>query len=161
MATGKSGPWARAIRQQYQVTEDGALTERHDRERQTNIPAADLGRRRELWAPLSEFWLDTELQDSDLKWIASRLLQTGYAWTEIERICLHEVAPALFDNLRPPAGAWAGFDPAWLEERILTRIGRPGHDAWVARNRDKLWQFIGQDWRVVAKQFQALQISGH
>ena len=132
-----------------------------DREPQGKIRPAELARRRPLWIALSELWLDTELGNSDLKWIASRLVATGYAWTEIERICLQEVAPALFDNPGAPAGSGAGFDPEWLEDRILNLIGRPDHDAWVAGNRGKLWQFIGRDWPAVARLFQELQVSGH
>ena len=149
--------WARFMREDYQDNKNSDLTERYDREPHRNILPADLARRRPVWFALSELWLDTELQNPDLKWIASRLVATGYAWTEIERICLHEVTPALFDCLRAPDG----FDPEWLEDRILNLIGRPDHDAWVAQNQDKLWQFIGQDWHAVARLFQELQVSGH
>jgi hypothetical protein len=74
----------------------------------------EIDRRKPVWTALSELWLDTELQDRDLQAIAEVLRASGYSVAELREIYRNEVAPVVYENLRAPAGAWAGFDPKWL-----------------------------------------------
>jgi hypothetical protein len=82
----------------------------------------ELASRRLVWVALSDLWLDTELQESDLAHIASALNQSGYSLAQIRAIHLDEVAPVLFPNLLSVAGVWGGFDEEWLCEAILQRL---------------------------------------
>src|SRR5690606_21791718 len=71
---------------------------------------------------LSEFYLDTELQEHDFQRIPTILRESGYSMSELKRINYEEVAPVLSGNLVSTAGVWSGFDEAWLEEEIIKRI---------------------------------------
>ncbi|WP_431287242.1 DUF7079 family protein [Roseateles chitinivorans] len=68
---------------------------------------------------ISQLFLDTELDELDLKSIARELLATGLPVDELQRIYETEVAPACWRNLRAlPGGAWTGFDGRSLDEAI-------------------------------------------
>lgn len=78
-----------------------------------------------LWKALSELFLDSELDDGDVKLIASAIAESGLALPEAERILWEEVFPALGANLQVPAGAWGGFDGESLRDRIVSvALGR-------------------------------------
>ena len=81
--------------------------------------------RRRVWMTLSELWLDTELEDSALNWIAGVLNKSGFSEQELSEIYLYELAPFLFWNSYSVAGVWDGFDPDWVyaqaQKRYLKR----------------------------------------
>lgn len=74
-----------------------------------------------VWSALSEFYLDTELDERDHQGIAEVLVQSGYSVDQLEEILYREVHPVLATNLLSVAGEWAGFDAEWLKDRILSR----------------------------------------
>ena len=78
--------------------------------------------RKPVWVALSEFYLDTELQDSDLRHIAVTFLDSPYTLDEVKAINKYEVFPILQANLLSVAGVWAGFDEEWLVDKITTRL---------------------------------------
>lgn len=82
-------------------------------------PSFELERRRPVWAALSEFFLDSELQPDDHRRIAHILSASGYSTTELEQILRREVGPVLLPNLMAVAGEWGSFDLAWLESEII------------------------------------------
>lgn len=84
--------------------------------------------RKLVWAALSELYLDTELQESDLEYIALVLLKSPFSFEEIKNIDQYEVFPVLFSNLLNPAGEWAGFEEKILVKNIMK---------WIA-SRNKL-----------------------
>lgn len=85
------------------------------------LPAIDdLERRRPVWEALSTLFLDTDAS-LDRRWRAQVLADSRYSLDELEEILLSEVYSACSGNLRSIAGEWAGFDPEWLEDRILSR----------------------------------------
>ena len=90
------------------------------------ILAKDLSVRRQIWASLSELYLDTETTGS-LPGIARTLAESDYSLSELRAILFDEVDPVLRANMRLPAGVWDGFDQEWLAGRILQRMERP---AW-------------------------------
>jgi hypothetical protein len=75
-------------------------------------------RRRPVWIALSDLWLDTELREHDLRYIASIMKQSNYTIDELRNIYLYEVAPVVYRNLLSPAGEWAGFEQRWLVNAI-------------------------------------------
>jgi hypothetical protein len=83
--------------------------------------ADDLDSRRPVWEALSTLFLDT---DTSLlrQYRAKRLAESPYSITEIETILRGEVFPICSRNVMSIAGEWAGFDPSWLEEKILRRL---------------------------------------
>lgn len=83
------------------------------------LDASDITTRLPLWKALSELFLDTELDDSDFKYIAHQVLRSNFSPREVNDILWNEVFPALGDNLRIVAGEWSGFRDRWLEERIV------------------------------------------
>ena len=82
------------------------------------IPADQLARRRPVWEAMSDFFLDTELDDARLGEIAAILRVSGYTISELEDILATEVAPLLYKNVLAPAGAWSSFDTGWIEGQI-------------------------------------------
>ncbi len=90
----------------------------------------NIEQRKPIWIALSEFYLDTELQDSDFRHIAFTILDSPYSLDEVKTINKYEVFPILQANLLSPAGVWAGFDEDFLVEKILfliekkSKIGR-------------------------------------
>lgn len=91
--------------------------------RGTRPPSAwdHVATRAPVWSALSEFYLDTELDERDHQGIAEVLVQSGYSVDQLEEILYREVHPVLATNLLSVAGEWAGFDTEWLKDRILSR----------------------------------------
>ncbi len=96
----------------------------------------ELERRKPVWTAFSEFWLDTELDDSDLRRIANVAAAAGYSIPKLRDIYLYEVAPVVGANLLCPAGAWAGFDEQWLHAEARKRAEH--RSLWL-----RLWLFVG------------------
>lgn len=85
-----------------------------------NTPAVDdVSRRRPVWEAMSAFFLDTDLDDAQLREIADVCRASRFTATELDDILTSEIAPLLYPNLRSFAGVWDGFDVAWIEEQIL------------------------------------------
>ncbi|MBS1508115.1 MAG: hypothetical protein JSS79_15860 [Bacteroidetes bacterium] len=104
----------------------------------TMLTNKELETRRPIWTELSDFYLDTELSDDDLKRKADVFRSSGLTLDEIKEINYGEVGPHLIDNLRSTAGIWNGFDEEWLHstiERHITRQrGRPRNIFQRVRN---------------------------
>lgn len=88
-------------------------------------PDQDVGRRRPVWAALSELFLDTELQPEDHARISDVLVESAYSIEELEHILRAELNPVLHANMFCVAGEWEGFDLDWLAQTILHR-----HTGW-------------------------------
>lgn len=84
-----------------------------------NPPARDLPRRRPVWEALSEFFLDTELDEQQLRSIAHTLAASGYTDDELDSILYEEVYPVCIPNLCSMVGVWEGFDGDEIQARIL------------------------------------------
>lgn len=83
---------------------------------------AVIAERLPVWGALSELFLDTEIEEADLDRLAAVLAASAYAEEKLEEILRFEVTPVLKANLQCMAGEWAGFDPAWLREKLAPRI---------------------------------------
>ncbi|WP_241693746.1 DUF7079 family protein [Pseudomonas sp. OTU750018] len=70
--------------------------------------------REDIWLALSELWLDTTLDESALRHIATRLRASGLSLDELQHIYCYEVAPQVWHNHWAVAGVWDGFEPQWL-----------------------------------------------
>ena len=89
-------------------------------------PPTDSIRRYPMWIALAELYLDTELDEDQLRCIARIFAASGYTWAEIKQINYDDVAPALWFNVQDIAGEWAGWDEEWLLERITAcYTGKP------------------------------------
>ena len=88
------------------------------------ISQEEISKRKSVWLVLSEFYLDTELNDADFQRIAEILKESGYSFKELKRINYEEVAPVVSPNTLSVAGEWAGFNEEWLIEEIVKRINQ-------------------------------------
>jgi hypothetical protein len=77
-----------------------------------------------VWNALSELFLDTELQSDDHDRIAKILAASPYSEKKLEEILRFEVTPVLKANLMCVAGEWAGFDEAWMHEKMTPLIDK-------------------------------------
>jgi len=84
----------------------------------------DLPQRRIAWEALSDLYLDTDTSLSR-DWRVERLMDTAYTIEDLEAILVDEVHPVCRWNMMRVAGEWAGFDPEWLESRILREVASP------------------------------------
>ncbi len=110
----------------------------------------DIENRRPVWRALSELFLDTELQDDELSYIARTMAESPYSLSEIETILAREVYPVCIFNMLCVAGEWAGFNEEWLEESILKHAQRRWALGNVAtRNRWMIRWMIHDDWNRV------------
>ncbi|MCS4303228.1 hypothetical protein [Chryseobacterium sp. BIGb0232] len=82
----------------------------------------NLEKRKRIWIVLSDLYLDTELQESDFKYMAETFFENPFTFEEIKEIDQYEVFPVFFSNLLIPAGEWAGFDELVLVKNIMKWI---------------------------------------
>jgi hypothetical protein len=97
---------------------------------------SEVERRKPVWTAFSEFWLDTELEDQDLRRIAGVAAASGYTVGQLRDIYLYEVAPVVYINTWVVAGAWQGFDESWLHTEARRRAER--RNLWL-----RFWVFLG------------------
>jgi hypothetical protein len=109
-------------------------------------PAAeDLEHRRPAWEALSDLFLDT---DTSI-WRSRRvsiLAASPYSVDELQQILVDEVYPVCRSNFFSIAGEWLGFDPEWLESRILRRLNSPFRRLH-ALNLGRLAVHLSLEWR--------------
>ncbi|REC48866.1 DUF7079 family protein [Chryseobacterium pennipullorum] len=79
----------------------------------------NLEERKLIWVALSELYLDIELQESDLRYMARIFLESPFDLNKIKLIDRDEVFPVLFSNLLNPTGEW-GFNEKRLAESIVS-----------------------------------------
>ncbi len=80
--------------------------------------APEFERKKPVWLALSDFFLDTELDDRAMKHVASVILESGYTLKETKEILVTDLFPALLFNLHDVAGEWEEFPEEWLLKRI-------------------------------------------
>lgn len=106
-----------------------------------------------VWEALSDFFLDTELDEKDYQRISRILASSPYSIQDTEEILRHEVYPALIWNLRSVAGEWAGFDREKLRKAIAPRLNmRP-----MFRLPRVQWWMIRDHWTRVAKLIESIR----
>ena len=84
----------------------------------------EINRRKPVWVAISEFYLDSELEEKDILRLAEILKESEYSIIELKRINYEEVAPVVSPNLMSSAGVWSGIDEVWLVTEILKKINR-------------------------------------
>lgn len=98
-----------------------------------------------VWRALSEFFLDTKLDDADLKRIAAVLAASPYSDGELYEIVNYEVYPPCHWNLLCVVGEWAAFGDDWILERVAPRYGqRP----WLKIGPLHQWMYRDSWYRV-------------
>lgn len=123
------------------------LQEHHSHKPILKPAEADLTYRRPVWKVLSDLFLDTELQPSDLDDIVKTLDASPYSLHELDTILEHEVYPCCKSNLMCMAGEWAEIDPEWLEQQILT-----------CKQRRFIWPFrLQMSWRILRHQWNPIR----
>lgn len=124
------------------------------------LSATEIAERLPVWEAISELWLDTEHEESDLEYIARRLAESGYSLDELEDIYRVEVAPVVHGNLRQVAGEWIGFGPEWLKDAVLRHLADPHHRARALRRQATTTKFVAEDWQRVKRHITDLRDSG-
>ena len=80
--------------------------------------------RKPIWIALSDFYLDTELQESDFRHIAFKIIESPYSFQKVKEINKYEIFPVLQANLMSVAGEWAGFQEEWLINSIKESLAK-------------------------------------
>jgi hypothetical protein len=119
--------------------------------------AFSLDERRPVWVALSDLYLDTDVSD-EVDRIARRLAASPYSIDELEEILRTEVSPVCRVNLASFAGEWAGFDGAWLEERIVAR--RNSRLSPIRNWFSNIDVHIGKHWRSIRSTIHELRTAG-
>ena len=111
------------------------------------MPASrnDTDARIPVWIALSDLYLDTEVSTFH-DGIAATLAASPYSLDALRDMLMDDVHPALYPNLLSVAGEWAGFDEAWLIERIEAVGRRPRWcrrmSRWFVRDIDTQWRAL-------------------
>jgi len=87
-------------------------------------PTFNIEDRKPIWIALSCFYLDTELQDSDFRYIALKIIESPYSLEEAMEINKYELFPVLQPNLLSVAGVWDGFNETWLIAGIKDSLAK-------------------------------------
>ncbi len=104
-----------------------------------------------VWNALSDLYLDTDvalLHD----YIVRTLVASPYSLEALHEMLMYDVHPALYQNLMSVTGEWAGFDEAWLLERIETIRRQP---RWRRRITHWFARDIGVQWRILEPMIRA------
>lgn len=106
------------------------------------VSRGDRDARIPVWIALSDLYLDTDVSVFH-EAIAETLAASPYSVDDLRDILMDDVHPVLHANLMSVAGEWAGFDEAWLIERIEA-VGRQPRwrrrmSRWFARDIDAQW----------------------
>jgi hypothetical protein len=104
-----------------------------------------------VWNALSGLYLDTDVA-ADRDHIASTLAASPFSIEALHDMLMYDVHPALYPNLLSVAGEWAGFDQAWLLERITAVRAQP---RWRRRITHWFARDIGAQWRTLEPMIRA------
>lgn len=117
------------------------------------IPPLNIEKRKPVWVALSEFYLDTELQNSDFRDIAFTILKSPYTFHEVKSINKYEVFPVLQSNLLSAAGLWIGFEENWLIDKITSRLNTKTLLQQIGLElRYAMWKWMCRDyWKKLKK----------
>ena len=94
------------------------------------------------------------------------LAASSYSASELEQICLYDVAPIVYRNLLSVAGEWAGFDKTWLANSILKRRRRWWRPMdWltgIGIGKILMCHFTGvqADWQEILKRVERIRADG-
>lgn len=103
---------------------------------------------------MSVFYLDTELTDFTIEYIAKICAESTYSIEEIEKIMFTEVWPAFIGNLWSVAGEWAGWEPEFVQQRVLARFRPRLYFSW---RRNPLKRFYCGRWAEVEVLIRAIR----
>lgn len=98
-----------------------------------------------VWVALSDLYLDTDVTLAH-DYIARTLAASPFSLEALHEMLMYDVHPALYVNLMSVAGEWAGFDQAWLLERIEAVRRQP---RWRRRISHWFVRDVGVQWRVL------------
>lgn len=111
-----------------------------------------------VWIALSEFYLDTELQEQDYDFIYRQLKDSGKSISELKEIDLYEVFPSLQANLNSVAGEWAGFNEQWLAKVCAENYRKRKNPFFrlmvLIRNKRYYWMRKAH-WEVIESRFES------
>jgi hypothetical protein len=113
----------------------------------------EIGARRPVWDALSDLFLDTDTSLSR-SWRVRTLAESPYTIEELEAILVDEIYPVCRSNLMSIAGEWSGFDPEWLERKIMKRLNSPFRAMHVV-NLGRLTVKLSSEWRATKREFNA------
>lgn len=103
---------------------------------------AEFKRRIPIWMALSDFYLDTELQEHNFLYIAKVIRKSGFSISEVKKIDKYEIFPVLQPNLLSVAGEWAGFEEKWLVAKIKTHL----KSTWFISRLKTQWMYRKFRW---------------
>ena len=95
----------------------------------TALTDRDIDLRLPAWCALSELFVDMELDDLRIAWIARSLSATPFDANALDIILRREVAPFFIGNIF--AWNWTGWSPENVKEMMLGHLQRRA--AWPAR----------------------------
>ena len=111
----------------------------------------EINERLHTWIAISELWLDNEMREGELKFIAQRLAASKYSLAELEGIYLYEVAPVVHQNLRSYEGIQKAFPIEWLTEEILKRLAEFGYQEIPQDEAAHMTEYTTDYWERVKK----------
>lgn len=96
--------------------------------------------RKHVWYILSQSYLDTAIDISDIIYMGNELAKSNLSISEIRDIDRYEVLPVLKYNLISPAGVWTDFDKEWLFKECHKMYTKRNH--WSHRLKTGTYNFF-------------------
>ena len=124
------------------------------------LSEAEIRDRLQIWVAISELWLDNEMREGELKFIAQRLALSKYSMEELEGIYLYEVAPVVHMNLRSYEGVQKSFPVNWLSEEIQKRLADFGYQDIPAEEAAHMTEYTTDYWERVKAFVEEYWIAG-
>jgi hypothetical protein len=112
-------------------------------------PKDDLQCRTPVWVAMAELYLDTELTDSTISYIARTCASSPYSERELERIMFAEVWPAFCPNLLNVAGEWTGWDEDFVQQKVLQCYKKRFYISW---RLNPIKRLLCREWADVVKE---------
>jgi len=115
------------------------------------LTQSEINQRLQIWVAISELWLDNEMREGELKFIAQRLAVSKYSLAELEGIYLYEVAPVVHMNLRSFEGVQKAFPIQWLTDEIVKRLEEFGYQEIPEEDAAHMTEYTTAYWERVKK----------
>jgi hypothetical protein len=118
--------------------------------------------REDVWYLISELFLDSELLERDIDYIARELAAVPFSCEQLNSIYENEVAPALHFNLKQVAGVWGSFNRDEiipLIRRQASKAGKPCTGFAVIRQLKR--EFVSgetkDDWKKILQRVEFIR----
>jgi hypothetical protein len=113
------------------------------------LSTAEIERRKPLWVAFSRLFLDTDIDDMYLEYVARLIVQSRFSIEEVREIFFTEVYPVCVTENFRAAGAWAALDKEFLFREIQERLRSPSPAGDLFNGIVKTKWAVSEHWKKI------------